>query len=289
MGNLATAGERGTAGAGTAVAIPAEGAAVKPRSLPADHAGLVSLLIALLFFITWEAAVGLGLVSGLFFPAPSQIGGALVQLGASGELLVHLRASMSRHVSGLLLGGVPGLLLGMVMGWSVRTRRILDPFIAAVHPVPKIAIFPLVMVIFGIGETSKVVVVAIAAFFPMLINTMAGVRQINPVLLEVARNYGAGPLRTFTRVVFPGSLPMVLTGLRLALNLALLLTISVEIVSAQRGIGAAMWLSWEIMRVENLYAFLVVAAGLGISFNLVVHVLTRTLIPWQADERGARR
>jgi ABC-type nitrate/sulfonate/bicarbonate transport system permease component len=240
-------------------------------------------VIVVVALTAWELGVHTGRLSALFFPAPSAIVLTLVQLLTSGELAVNVGATLSRLFLGFALGGLPGLILGLVMGWSRRLRVVVDPFIAAAHPVPKIAVLPLIMIIFGIGESSKVVVVAVAAFFPMLINTMAGVRQISPIYFEVAENYGAGLIKVFTRVVVPGSLSLVLTGARLALNVALLLTIAVELVAAQEGLGEMIWFAWETLRTEELYASLIVIAALGISFNLLLQRLTARLVPWQVE------
>jgi len=123
----------------------------------------------------------------------------------------------------------------------------------------------------------------VAVFFPMLINTMAGVRQISPIYFEVAKNYGASLFKVLTRVVVPGSLPLVLTGTRLALNTALVLTIAVEVVAAQEGLGEMIWFAWQTLRTEELYATLIVIAALGISFNLILQRLTARLVPWQVE------
>jgi len=231
----------------------------------------------------WEWQVRIGGLSALFFPAPSTIALTLVRLLTSGELATHLSATLSRLFLGFALGGLPGLILGLAMGWSRRLRAIIDPLIAAAHPVPKIAVLPLIMIIFGIGESSKIVVVAVAVFFPMLINTMAGVRQISPIYFEVAENYGAGLFKVFTRVVVPGGLPLVLTGARLALNTALVLTIAVELVAAREGLGEMIWFAWQTLRTEELYASLIVIAALGISLNFLLQRLTARLVPWQVE------
>jgi len=234
----------------------------------------------------WEWQVRTGGLSALFFPAPSAITLILVRLLTNGELAIHLSATLSRLFLGFALGGLPGLILGLAMGSSRRLRVLVDPFIAAAHPVPKIGVLPLIMIIFGIGEASKVVVIAVASFFPMLINTAAGVRQIHPIYFEVAENYGARMIQVFARVVLPGSLPLVLSGLRLALNTALLLAIAVELVAAQEGLGAMIWFAWETLRTEELYATLAVAAALGIGFNFVVQRLTIKLVPWQVEREA---
>jgi ABC-type nitrate/sulfonate/bicarbonate transport system permease component len=231
----------------------------------------------------WEWQVRSGGLSALFFPAPSTIARTLTRLLTNGELAVNVGATLSRLLLGFALGGLPALILGMAMGWSRRLRAVVDPLIAAAHPVPKIAVLPLIMIIFGIGESSKVVVVAVAVFFPMLINTMTGVRQISPIYFEVAENYGASLFKVFTRVVVPGSLPLVLTGARLALNVALLITIAVELVAAQEGLGEMIWFAWQTLRTEELYASLLVTAALGIGFNFLLQRLAARLVPWQVE------
>jgi NitT/TauT family transport system permease protein len=236
-----------------------------------------------LALVAWEWGVAAGVISALFFPPPSDVVRTLIKLIAEGELFPNLGTSLGRLLLGVLLGGGPGLMMGLLMGWSRPLQRALDPFIAALHPLPKIAILPLIMVIFGIGESSKIIVAATGAFFPMLVNTMSGVQQIHRIHFEVAHNYGARPLKVFTRVVLPGSLPFMLTGLLLALNVTLLLTIAVEMVSGRTGLGAMIWLAWETMRVEELYASLTVITLFGIGFNVALHRLTKWLIPWQVD------
>jgi len=243
-----------------------------------------TLLLILAVLIIWETLVRTGLISPLFFPSPSFIFFTLIKLIASGKLVANLLATLLRLFLGLVWGGVPGLILGLAMGWSSRLRTIIDPLIAAAHPVPKIAILPLIMILFGIGESSKVIVVSLATFFPLLINAMAGVRQISPIHFEVANSYGATTVKIFTRVILPGSLPLILAGIRLALNMSLLVTIAVELVASQKGLGAMIWLSWQTLRTEELYVSLGVTALLGILFNFLLQRLTVTLVPWQMEQ-----
>ena len=239
-------------------------------------------LVILSLLALWEILVAVGVVSALFFPAPSTILVQTYKLLANGELLVHIYATVGRISISMLFGGFAGLFLGAAMGWSKRLRVLADPLIAALHPIPKISILPLVMIIFGIGESSKVIVVAISVFFPMLINTMVGVHQISPLYYEVAKNYGATPRKLFSRVILPGSLPMVMSGVRLAVNTALVVTIAVELVAAQEGLGAMIWLAWEILRTVDLYVSLLVITVLGILTNALIQYCTRLLAPWAA-------
>lgn len=244
----------------------------------------ISALVFVLFLGAWEGFSRLGWISRLFFPAPSKIIGSLLSMIVSGKLMINLFSTLERLGLGFLLGAIPGLVLGLFMGWSPRLRRIVDPFIAAFHPLPKIAIFPIIMVIFGIGELSKIVAIALSTFFPILINSMAGVRQLSPVYFEVTRNYGANLWKTLRRVVIPGSLPSILSGIRVALNLAMVITITVELLSANQGLGVIIWFAWQTMRIEELYASLVVTAVLGILINVILYYLSSKLVPWSATQ-----
>ena len=233
-------------------------------------------------FASWEFLARTGFISPLFFPPPSAIGAEIWRLAWRGEIAPHASATVARVLTGFGLGAGPGLVIGLAMGASPRLRAQLDPLVAATHPVPKIAVLPLILVIFGIGEASKIALAAVGAFFPMLLNAMAGVRQISPVHFEVARSYGAGPIKRLTRVVLPGSLPMVLTGARLALNVALMLTIAGELVAAQEGLGQMIWFAWQIMRIEQVYAGLVIISLVGITFHVALGALGRWVMPWHA-------
>lgn len=221
-----------------------------------------------------------GLVSALYFPPPSRIAAALVTLAASGALAGHLAATLGRVGAGFLLGALPALGLGLIAGWLPRVRTVVDPFVAALHPVPKIAFLPLLMLLVGVGELSRLVIVALGAFFPVLINAMAGVRQIGPIPFEVAQTCGAGPWLTFRRIVLPGSLPAVLAGVRLGLNRALLLAITAELIGARQGLGVMIWLARETFRTEELYGALFVIAALGIVLNASLRRARRHAGPW---------
>ena len=231
----------------------------------------------------WEALARTGLISALFFPPPSVVAAALWRLIVSGVLPAGAALSLRRMFLGFALAAVPAVVLGLAMGRSRRLRDVADPLVACLHPVPKIAVLPLIMVILGIGEASILLVVALGVFFPILINTAAGVRQISPIHFEVAHNYGAGPLKVLTRVLLPGSLPMVLAGVRLGLNIALLLTIALEMVSGSEGLGGIVWRSWETFRVRDIYATLAVISLLGVAFNAALQVLSRRLVLWQPE------
>ncbi len=225
------------------------------------------------------------ILPSLFFPPPTVVVSTLYRMTTEGALLEHLAATVTRLLTGFVLGGIPGMILGMMMGWSLPVRRIFDPFIAALHPVPKISSLPIIMIIFGIGFVSRTIVVAVASFFPMLINTMAGVRQIHPIYFDVAQNCGASRLQVLRRVVLPGATPFILAGVRLGLNVSLSISLAVELLLADKGIGTLIWMAWQTLRIEELYATIVTAAAVGISIRLFVQFLLSRFVPWDSKTR----
>jgi ABC-type nitrate/sulfonate/bicarbonate transport system permease component len=238
------------------------------RALPA--------LAVLLGLAAWELAVRAGALSPLFYPPPSAIARALGGLIESGKLAAGLAASLSRILLGFACGGGAGLLLGLAMGWSHRLRLVLDPLVAAAHPVPRLALLPLILLIFGIGETSRILVVSLSCLFPMLINAMTAVRQIEPLYFEVARNFGAGRWQVLGHVLLPASLPGVMAGSRLALIAALRTTLGIELITSDAGLGHLIWQSWERFNTADLYAALAVTAALGILMNVGL----KRLVAW---------
>lgn len=245
----------------------------------------ISLGIAIFLLGGWELGVKAGVISALFFPPPSVILSWTWSQLWSGELWQNLAPSLVRLCWGLFWGGGLGLVFGLLMGWSKTIQEIIEPFISAAHPLPKIALLPLVMVIFGVGNASLVVVSAMGAFFPMVINAMAGVMQIPPTYFEVASNYKASRWKTLTRVVVPASLPGVLTGLRLSANTSLLMVVAAEMVMAEKGLGAMIWRAWNTMQTEEIYSSLLLITILGILLSLGLQTLTRLLVPWMEERK----
>lgn len=257
---------------------------ITPR-LVRDERGW-SALVIIAALALWEIAARAGWISRLFFPPPSTILLTLARMMISGKLWPALALTLYRLALGVVIGAGSGLLLGWLMGASRPVQVALDPIVAALHPLPKLAIFPIFLVLLGIGEASKVALLATVAFFPMVINTLAGVQQIDRTYWEAAANYGATRSKLLRRVILPGSLPLALTGLRLAVNSALVVAIAVEMLSAREGLGATIWLAWQTLRTEELYAVLVVIGFLGLCSNQLLMVAAHRLTPWQT---GAER
>lgn len=240
----------------------------------------LTILSPLAALAVWEAVVWAGILDRRFFPPPSQIGRVLGQMAVSGELARHTGASLSRVVWGFLIGAGPGIVVGLLIGRYRGLRAVIDPLVAATYPIPKIALLPLLLAIFGLGEASKVAMVAITGFYLVLITTAQGVMRIEPVLLLAGRNYGAQGWALFAHVILPASLPAIFTGLRLALGNSLLIIIAAEFVAADQGLGYLIWISWSTMATGRMYAGLVVIAVLGLLFTNGLDWAGRRLMPW---------
>ncbi|MGM5024105.1 ABC transporter permease [Tardiphaga sp. 367_B4_N1_1] len=229
----------------------------------------------------WEVAAHMNFIDARFFPPPSSIVHQFGALIASGELGRNVAASLQRLGLGMLLGGVPALFLGLAMGVSRPLRAAIDPMINATYPIPKSAILPLVLLIFGLGEMSKVVMVALGAFYPIVINTVMGVANIDKVYLDVGQNYRANRWQVFRTIALPGALPSIMAGVKLAVGMGLILIAISEMVAANDGIGFMIWNAWQVLTVDTMYVGLLVIAVLGFLFSLVLDEVEHRLIPWK--------
>lgn len=252
---------------------------------PETQERLLSIVSPIVLLLLWQGASSVGLLDPRFVPSPISIGYAAYALIASGELFVHLKVSLLRILVGFVVGAVPGIALGLLMGMSRWVRATIDPIVAAIYPIPKIALLPLVMLYFGIGDLSKVVLVAFSVIFLVLINAMAGVLAIDPVYFDVAKNYNAPRRKLWTRVIIPGALPMIFVGLRLGIGVALIVIVAAEFVAAQSGIGFLIWTSWQVMRIEDMFVGIIVITVLGVITTFLLREVERWATPWR-KERG---
>jgi ABC-type nitrate/sulfonate/bicarbonate transport system permease component len=243
----------------------------------------VAIASPLLMLLAWEVAVRIHLLDARFFPAPSSVIEELVLLVQTGQLFVDIGWTLLRVVIGTLLGTIPGVILGVFLGLSPMVRAFVQPAISALYPVPKIALFPLVMLIFGIGESSKWVIVAVAVFFQVFYSTLAGVVNIDRIYLDVASNFKASRWQTFYSVAIPGALPFIFTGFQLGLGMALIVVVIAENFGTQVGVGFLIWRSWQIFEVRDMYVGLIVVALMGYCFQLLLQRLQKAIIPWKKD------
>jgi ABC-type nitrate/sulfonate/bicarbonate transport system permease component len=244
----------------------------------------LSVATVVLLTVLWEAAIDLGWVQSAFIVSPSRIVRSAINLTKSGELTGHIGVTLARTFTGFLAGTLLGLIVGLAMGWSRTLRALLDPLVSIIYPLPKIALLPLIILMVGIGETPIILIVTLGAFFPVVVNSMTGVMNINQIYFEAAQNYGAGRLRTFTRVILPGSLPVAFSGIRLALGLSLLSTVIAELAIANRGLGAMLWLSWQTLRIDRIYVAIALIALIGLLLNGLLKLVSLWLIPWKEEK-----
>ncbi|GEP55004.1 ABC transporter permease [Reyranella soli] len=276
---------RATSDADGLVRLPADPDIGQSARRRARLEKVLGILSPLLILVLWEIVVRAGLLDARIVPAPSMILETFKSLIESGELARHVGVSLTRVFVGLLLGAMPGLVVGTLMGLSPMTRAIVSQIVASLYPIPKIAIFPLVMAIFGIGELSKYVLVAIAVFFFMAINSFAGVANVERIYWDVGRSFGVSRFRAILTIALPGALPMILAGLRLSLGVSLLVLVGAEFVGAKSGIGYLVWNSWQVFDVESMYAGIIVIGLLGWAFFAMLDELERRLVPWAPSNR----
>jgi ABC-type nitrate/sulfonate/bicarbonate transport system permease component len=242
---------------------------------------LLAIGSPLALLLLWQILSWFKVLDARFVPSPLTIFEGGIVLIRSGELWTHLSASLWRLAGGLLFGTLPGIALGLIMGLSRYVRAALDPIVAATYPIPKIAILPLVMLYLGIGEASKIAIIAIAVVYLVLINTMVGVLAIDRIYFDVAKSFNAPWRKLFTRVIIPGAMPMIFAGLRLSLGVSLIVIVSAEFVAAKAGIGYLIWSSWETLVIENMFVGIIVITVLGVVSTFLLKELERVLIPWR--------
>ncbi len=244
---------------------------------------LVSWLSPLVLLLVWELLVRSRIMDARFFPAPSAVVKTLFGLIASGLLVKDLGISLTRIGAGFAIGAASGIALGLVMGVSRLVRAAIKPLVGVIYPIPKIAILPLIMLIFGLGELSKYAIVAIGVFFLVMLSTMAGVMNIEKIYLDVGRNFGARRSAVLLTIAIPGALPLIFTGLRLAWGTALLLIVAAEFVSARSGLGYLIWNAWQTFAVEEMYSGLLTVSALGLISFAILDAVERRLIPWKPE------
>jgi len=246
-----------------------------------EHRALRALALVGLV-LAWEAVARAGWVPVLFLPSPVGVLAEAWAMTASGELATHLAASLRRLLLGVAVGGGLGVATGVAVGFFALADAIGTPLIAATFPIPKIALLPLLVLWLGLGEASKVAVIALGVFFPMAINTAAGVRQADPLLIRAAVAFGARRWSVIRKVILPSALPMIFAGLRLAAGTALLLLVAAEMIAVESGIGFLVLHAGNIMATTKLMVGIVLLSLLGVLSHWGLARLERLAIPWRA-------
>ncbi len=230
---------------------------------------------------SWQLLSGSGILDPLFFPPPLELLESAGEMIRSGELTRHLAATLSRMIQGFAYGTSVGVLCGVAMGAFPTIRHALDPLISALWASPKLTLLPMLIIIVGIGDAPKIILISLGCFILVALHTLDGMRAVNPAYLSLARNYGASSFAVWRKVYLPAISPAVFTAARLALGRALTLTVSVELVNSAEGIGYLVFTAWQGFNMDRLYIAIVITAGMGMFFHASLRLLEKRLIVWR--------
>lgn len=232
-----------------------------------------------------EVLVHRGVVKRVLLPPPSVIGRTVYELVASGDVAAPLLSTLGLFAAGLAVAAVAGIGLGLLMGISPAVDDLLDPLVELVRPMPKAALVPVLILFLGLGPTMKITSVALATVFPILINTVQGVRSVDPVLIATGRTFGRGRAAIAARIILPATLPYIAAGLRVAVGLALLMTVLSEMLAGTGGLGAVILENQRAFRIRQMYAWLVILAVIGLTIGWGMSAAERRLAPWMEKHR----
>ncbi len=243
---------------------------------------LLPYLVIVLVLLGWEALVRVNGVQPIYLPAPSSILRYLLAMLLDGSLLTDLGVTFMRIMAGFLVAAATGILVGIAMGMSPLAARIIDPWIAALYPLPKISLIPLLIIWLGTGEAYKIVISAVTAFFPVAISTFAAIRQVDPGLIKAARDLGAGRRQIQTKVVIPAALPGIFAGMQLGMGVTIIMVVAAEMIggSSETGMGYVLVHSGQVMETEKVFAALLVLAVFGAVITRAQKWIDRMLAPW---------
>jgi NitT/TauT family transport system permease protein len=230
--------------------------------------------------VLWEAASLVRLLNPFFFPPVHQVARSLVGAALDGSLGMALLVSLARGFAGYALAAALGVGLGAVAGHHAFVRELIDPIVEFLRPLPSPAIIPLAILLLGIDSSMKVFIIAWACFFPILLNTIDGVRGVPPALIETARNFGLRYTTSLLTVVLPAATPVIFTGLRIALAVMMILTVVTEMVAGNSGIGFLLLEAERTFRIADMYGFIVALALVGYGLNRLFLMMDRRVLAW---------
>jgi ABC-type nitrate/sulfonate/bicarbonate transport system permease component len=238
--------------------------------------GLVAL------FALWELVSDAHLANPVLLPPPSVAVPAAWRLVTSGAVVAPLGRSLSLLAVGYAIASLVGVALGVAMGCSRRVYCLLEPLIELLRPIPKSALVPPLFLFLGIGTTTMVTVVSVACFFPILINTLQGVRGVDPVLLDTARTFRCSRRRLVLQIVLPAALPMIMTGMRVSLALGLVLVVLAEMLAGSGGVGFLILDMQRSFDIVTMFAWLLILAVVGLVLSVAFDIVEGRAVPWRA-------
>lgn len=256
--------------------VPFRGRGFNPGRHP-----LAALLAFILLLVAWETASRLSYLPELILPSPTQIGAALWGLLQSGDLWRHISASLFRLFSGWVLGTIAGLTIGFSIGMFTLARSVGLSFVSALFPIPKIALLPLFIIWFGIGEPSKVATIFFGVFFPTVINTYSAVDSVSRSLIRMGQSFNMPTFTIVRKIILPGSLPGILAGFRISASIGIILLVAAEMIGAEYGIGALVLAAGNLMQTDLLLAGVVMLSLLGLTIGFLLTRVEAWLLRWR--------
>jgi NitT/TauT family transport system permease protein len=239
-----------------------------------------------LFVLTvWQLVANARIMPVLFLPGPTDVSQAFVKLFQTDEIWLDISTSAQEMGIGYGMAIVIGLAIGLGMGWYTRFQYAMDPFVNFFYSTPRIVLIPLFIIWFGIDMPSKIAVIFLGALFPIIINTMAGVRNTEAALLRVARSFGASDALIFRRVVLPGSVPFILTGFRLGIGHALTGVVVAELIAARHGVGQLIAIAGQTFQTPKMLAGVILIAGTGMLLTTILQRVENRFQAWRPQIR----
>ncbi|MCC5778660.1 ABC transporter permease [Nitratireductor sp. B36] len=256
--------------------VPFRGGGFVHRSL-----GPVAPIVFLVILAIWELGSRSGFISAIALPAPSEAFGALVDLFQTGMLWKHLGASLYRLIVGWTLGSLLGIAVGLFIGLFSLARAGLLPLVSALFPVPKIALLPLFIIWFGIGEGSKVATILFGTFFPTVIATYGGVDNVDRNLIRMGQSFGLSWLSIVRKIIVPGAMPAILSGFRISASIAIVLLVAAEMIGAEFGVGAYILMAGALFALDQLIAGVALLSVIGLIIAWLIGKLEKRLLSWR--------
>ncbi|HVZ31081.1 MAG TPA: ABC transporter permease [Polyangiaceae bacterium] len=263
---------------------PASVGEAEPWPASLDVRELARRWTAILVFLTlWEIAPRVGLISASYVPPFSVVAARLANGLLSGELVQHLVASLSRSLAGFALALGVGLPLGFALGWFQKFERFVDPLVQLIRQVPALALLPLFIMLLGVGELSKIVIIFYGAQWAIQLNTVSGVKNVDPLLIKLARSLGLSRSDLFRKIVLPAALPTIFTGLRLSATRCILIIVMAEMMGGKAGIGYVLKSSEYSYDIVTMYAAIMLLSLLGLATNYLLVALERHFTGWKPE------
>lgn len=263
----------------------------KRRALPKPSVrSLLPWVVPALVLLGWQWASSTGVISAAILPPPSKVLDTAQNLWSTGELQTHLLVSVRRIVMGFVIGSAIGLVLGFAVGLSRIAEGLIDRTLQMMRALPHLALVPLLIAAFGIGELPKVLLVTLGVIFPVYLNTVAGIRTVDPKLVQLGQSYGLGRAALIRQIIVPGAMPMILTGIRYALGVAWLTLVVAETIATSEGIGYLAQNGRDLLRNDRIVLAILLYALAGLLADQIIRLVESRVLRWNPNYgKGSRR